>query len=62
MIFRGLEISVWEILGVGLFVMAMGYVAGSVWQFKQLKQLLQHGLNTPSQASGNDPMNEERII
>jgi hypothetical protein len=62
MVFRGLTISAWEVLGVGLCVLTAGYIAGGVWQFKQFKYLLQHGLGISSQPVGDNQMNDERIL
>jgi O-antigen/teichoic acid export membrane protein len=62
MVFRGLTISAWEVLGIGLCVLTAGYIAGGVWQFKQFKYLLQHGLSRLSQPAGDNQMNDERIL
>jgi O-antigen/teichoic acid export membrane protein len=49
-------------LTVGLCVLTAGYIVGGVWQFKQLKQLLQYGLSRSSQASGDNQINDERTL
>jgi O-antigen/teichoic acid export membrane protein len=52
---------VW-MLTVGLCILMIGYALGGIWQFKQLKQLLHHGIGEPSPTSDENPINEERII
>jgi O-antigen/teichoic acid export membrane protein len=51
---------VW-MLTIGLCVLITGYALGGIWQFKQFKQLLRPGPNSP-QASGDNLPNEERTL